>query len=99
MSEIENAQIRDLNDKFGSIEEKLDTTISSLNRVTDAILGTEYNPGGAYKTRIENLELFKTKIELKIFKAQVWATVVGGILIALLELLYKSASIWASVHK
>lgn len=92
MTAIEKDQLKELNERFANMEK-------TVSEIKDALLGNEFNEKAAYKTRIEVLEEFKSKVELKILKAQVWGTTIGFLLCAVLELIYKYSAIWTNIKK
>lgn len=98
MTQIENQQIKDLTGRFDSFEEGFGELKDGVKEIRDALLGNEYNEKSAYKARLEVLEIFKAKVEVKILKATIWGVAIGSIIAVLLEFLYKIASISSNLN-
>ena len=92
MTAIENSQIKELSERVDSVDATLSHVKQDVKDIRDAILGTEFNRNQSYMARLDELETFKKTTEVKIIKAQVYATVAGFAIGAAVEFLIKYLS-------
>ena len=94
MNEKDNIELKEVNERLNGMERNVSEMGSDVKDIRIALLGNEYNPNSLIK-RIETLEVFKSKVEVKIFKAQVIGFFVG----AIIEFIYKGVTILQAMHK
>lgn len=94
MTNIENAQIKELSEKIDELKEGHEKFSKDIVAIKEALLGGEYNANGGIVKRLEAIEEWKELVKLRQFKQETtwdmiksWGAFIGAIAAILYEII------------